>query len=289
MPTHLTPHYTARFDSTASPLLRFRGRRELKTRKIKRKISLRLKHLFLSFLLLGTLFFAGQQICLFLFSWNQLNIRQIEVHCKEPEIQAKVENLLKGKNLGNILLLNIYQLQDTLESHSQVEKAFIKKIMPSTLRIDITERIPAALLEKNTSLVMIDKKGREMGHFDASKAINLPLFFDDNQFKRGRNEKLELAWRCLDSLSALEKKSIEVLDLTEYENIKLKLKGSSTWLILGNNDFSEKIQTYLQKHTHLKKYEPLEYIDLRFQDRFIIKSQEGLVANNKFNPKKEAN
>jgi len=46
---------------------------------------------------------------------------------------------------------------------------------------------------------------------------------------------------------------------------------SLTWLKLGENQFSEKIQTYQTEYSYLEPYEPLEYVDLRIPGRLIIK------------------
>jgi cell division septal protein FtsQ len=61
--------------------------------------------------------------------------------------------------------------------------------------------------------------------------------------------------------------------LSEYENITVQLKKKKTKLILGNDQFSQKLQIFQKYSGRLKAFGNLEYVDLRFPDRFIIKPQ----------------
>jgi hypothetical protein len=76
----------------------------------------------------------------------------------------------------------------------------------------------------------------------------------------------------------LEREEIEVLDLTEYENPKINLKDSPTWILIGERRFHERMKLYRDQEPILKQYGPLEYVDLRFGKRIYIKPQK-LFAN----------
>lgn len=107
---------------------------------------------------------------------------------------------------------------------------------------------------------------------------DLPLFVDSKNFEENIAEKLDLGWAFLDNLDPSEREAIAVLDLTEYENAKVKLKESPTWIIIGESRFHERMKFYRAQEPLFKQYGPIEYVDLRFEERIYIKPQK-LFAN----------
>ena len=284
MASHMNPAFKHRADSFLSQPMQFqRGKGRVKIKKIKRKIRLKFRHIFLFFLLLGGIFYSFQRVYLFLISWENLNVKTIEIVCLKPEIKEEIQQVLKAKNMVNLLLLDIGHLQEAITAHRWVKEVRIRKIFPSTLQIEIKERTPIALLKK-VNLYLIDKEGVQLEKIDSRENINLPVLIDSNNFQSNFEEKLKLARECLRSLSPQEKEKLEVIDLTEYENITVRLKKEQTKLILGNDQFSQKLKLFQNSREILEKYGNLEYVDLRFQGRFYIKpkkssSYRGLIPN----------
>ena len=91
---------------------------------------------------------------------------------------------------------------------------------------------------------------------------------------------MDLSWECLDSLTPAEREMAQILDLSEYKNVKMKLKDSSLWLKMGHDQFSEKIKIYQNERANLEKYGGLEYIDLRIQGRMYLKPLKRLAGIN---------
>lgn len=289
MALNVNAAYKYRTDPFFSYSLHFRRKeKKTKTKKIHRKIRLKFMHIIFFFLLVGGLFFSFQQLYLFLISWDKLNITEIKILCNKPEIKEDIEEYFYGSQLGNILLLNIDRLQETLTEHNWIKSVRIRKIFPSSLKIEINERIPSAVLNKE-ALFLVDREGVLLKQINQGKNTNLPLFVDSNRFRHDYTEKLQLAWNCLESLSPTLREHIQTLDLSDYGNVTVRLKNSPTWLILGNSQFSEKLQSFKLHSASLEKYGAMEYIDLRFQDRFIFKLQRELRKNVIPNSGKEAN
>lgn len=260
---------------------------QIKTKKIQRKWKLKIKHIIFAFVLLVGFFYGFGRLYLFMISWAKLNIKEVDIVCTKAEIHKDIQHHFAGKYLGNILLLNIGQLQKQLAAHRWIKSIHIRKIFPSSLKIEIKERIPAALLEKE-HLYMIDKDGILLERLLSHSRLDLPLFIDKNRFQRDLDLKLDLAWACLDSLEAQDQEKIAVIDLSEYENVSLRLKGSETWLKLGNDRFNEKIRLFHNNLPLFEKYGPLEYIDFRCQDRLILQPQIHEKSENILDSGKEA-
>lgn len=256
-------------------------RREGKTKKkkIQRKIKLRFRHILFYIILMGGIFFALQRSYLFLICWDKLDIQDVTVISSMPRIQQEIQQFLEGKHLGNILLLDIGLLQGKFTAHRWIKEVRVRKILPSTLKIEIKERTPAALL-KQRHTYLIDEEGVFLEKMEQEERMDLPLLVDSNKFQKDYEEKINLAWECLHSLSPSQKEQVEVLDLSEFENVTVKLKDNPTRLILGNERFSEKINLYTRLRTRLERFGNLEYVDLRLHDRLYIKPKNTLAQRN---------
>ena len=273
MATQVNPSLRERIHSSFPEALYFQRREEeTKRKKIQRKLKLKFSHILLAFLLLFGIFYSLQRIYLFLISWDNLNIKEITVVCSKSEVKEEIQQFLREKNLGNVLLLNIGHLQEAIQAHHWVEEVRVRKIFPSALNIEIKPRTPFALLKKE-NLYLIDSFGVELERVESQETTNLPLLVDSNEFQQDFKEKVKAAWECLSNLPPSEKNMIEVIDLTDYENIAVQLKNDETDLVLGNDQYSLKLQLFLAYKAKLEEFGKLEYVDLRFPGRLYFKAK----------------
>jgi cell division septal protein FtsQ len=278
MATQATSPLRYKSNVFASESLQFRRKdKKTKPKKVQRRIKLKFRHIFTCFLLICGLFTLFQRAYLFLISWDKLNVGRIEVSCPKEQIAEDIRLFLEKKHLGNLLILDINTLKEKLTVHPWIRDIRVRKNFPSTLKISIEERHPAALLKKN-HMSLIDRDGVVLQEVESLNTWNLPLFVDSRNFKENMVEKLDLGWALLGNLGQSEREKIAVIDLTEYENAKVKFKESPTWVIIGESHFKERIRLYRAQESLLNQYGPLEYVDLRFEERIYIKPQK-LFAN----------
>lgn len=252
-----------------------RSRGRTKSKKIQRKIRLKFKHILFFFLLQIGIFYGLQQTYLFLISWDKLNVKEVQVVCPHPEIKANIQEFFEKRKLGNLLIVNIQNLQRILESHSWIKEVRIRKILPSSLSIHVTERIPIALLQKK-NLYLIDQEGVILEPTHSEIHPELPLIFDSAHFQDQSSEKIELALKMIQNVDSSLKKQVKAIDVSEYKNVSIRLKNSPVWVKLGDDHFSSKIRLFQNiLPRYQKEYGPLQYVDLRFfQDRVIIKPED---------------
>jgi len=283
------PALKNRPESGLSQPLYFRRREEVPRKKrIQRKVKLKLRHIVLCFFFLAVLFYTFQHLYLFLISWDKFNITETEVLCRKTSVRKEVQEFLGTKKLGNIFLFDIGHLKQTLEAHRWIEEVQVRKIFPFSLRIEIKETTPLAILEKD-NFFLIDREGAILEQIESREMQDLPLLIDSNHFEKHYPQNLKLAWDCLDSLTPSEREQVDVIDLSDYNNVTIKLKSSSIWLILGRGQYPEKIRSFKAWSSHLMEYGELEYVDLRFEDRFYIKSQKKSSLENLYSSNKEEN
>lgn len=289
MASYLNPPLKTRAGPLFSQHMQFqRGKEKTKTKKVQKKAKIKFMHILFYLLLIGGIFYSVQKSYLFLISWDNLEVKDMIIVCRNPDVKEEIQQNLENLNMGNILLFDIEHLQEALAAHRWVKEVRIRKILPSTLKIEIKDRTPLALL-KRESLYLIDEEGIHLERIESREKLDLPLLVDSNNFQKDYKEKLKLAWECLRSLSPSEKEQLEVLDLSEYENITVQLKKKKTKLILGNDMFSQKLKTFQKYSARLGKFGYLEYVDLRFPDRFIIKPKKNPYRASIPKPKREAN
>lgn len=289
MPAHLYPAINYRTSSFLDKQEYFRRKDEkIKTKKIQRKIKLKHKHVFLMLFFVAGFFYCIQQLYFFLIAWDKLNINTVEIICPKPELKADIENYFSEKTLGNIILLDINRLHNALSEHPWVKNIYLRKIFPSSLRMEIKPRKPFAILKKN-NLLLIDGDGTILENLDSNAPVNLPVLIDTNGFEKDFSEKLSLAWQCLDNLGPFKMEQVETLNLSDYGNVSLKFKESSTWIILGDDKFSEKLDLYHKKRAELEQHGMLEYVDLRIPSRVYFKAQNTSHEDDVTNSAKEAN
>jgi cell division septal protein FtsQ len=249
-----------------------RGLEKVPVKKIQRKLTLKLKHIILFFLLFVGFFYLLMKAYLFLITWEELNVKRTEVLCRLDFVARDLAPLLEASRLGNLLLLDIDGLRDRIEVHRWVKEARLRKVFPSTLRIEIKERTPAAVLRVGQANLLIDEEGVILERLNAREESLLPLLVDASQFQDYYREKLNLAWACLNSLTPEIREEVEALDLSQVDSLSLTFKGQPTRLILGTDRFLEKTQFFLSCLDRLESDNgPLEYIDLRFDDRIYFK------------------
>lgn len=288
MTTSERPPVYEKQNSRSTGSLHYRRKEgRIHTKKLQRKIKLRFRHIFLSFIFLAGFFFVLQQVFLFAISWDKLDIKNVYISSENQAIKSEVQNIIEDYPFGNIFLFDNKYLQEKIEAFPKVKGVTIRKIFPLSLNISIEERKPFAVLRKKVLLV-IDTEGVILNQIE-SHDIPLPLLIDENNFKDYYREKIDLARECLEKMTSKERQNIEILDLSETLNVKVKTRDSLTWLILGNNLFVENFRRFLAEKTYLERLGDLEYVDLRFQDRFFIKPFRDNTIKNSASTSKEAN
>jgi len=228
----------------------------------------------LLFILFAGTSFALCKAYLFLISWDKLTIQSVQVVCNRPALKRQLDLAFEEKSLGNILLCDIDGLRMQVRAFVWVKEARIQKVFPNSLRVEITERTPRALIQ-GYSLTLIDEEGVELEHPASADAFGLPILADENGFRDGRRDKLDLAWKCLDELAPEEKAQVAGLDLTNPGTVDLRFRDNSVWIRLGDRGFGEKVRLYGERKAGWEnEFGDLEYVDLRFDGRVYLKPRE---------------
>jgi len=278
-----------RISPAGQPLVFQRGHRPLTAKGNRKRRALRTKHVLATFALLAAFFFAFDRAYLFLISWDRLTVRTIELHCGRESVSRNLKAFLQTRPLGNLLFCDISALQGQLESYPWVKDARVQKVFPSTLKIEILAREPFVLVEKN-GLAVVDVEGTVLEPSVSAEAWpGFPVVRDEDGFRASFWEKWEAARLCLEALTAPERTRLLTLECSDDGRLTLQFKEDPVRVILDRSAVREKLDRFAACRAEIEsKFGPLDYADLRLDDRIVVRPQESTAAKPTPKSQKEA-
>jgi cell division septal protein FtsQ len=255
----------------------------------RKKRALRTGHVLALTVLLASFFFALDRAYLFLISWDELTVRKVELAGGRESVRRTLVAFLRTRPIGNILLCDISLLQRELRSYPWVREARIQKVFPATLRIEILERQPLALLEKD-GLAVVDSEGTALERSAAAGSWpGLPVVRDENGFHDDFWEKWRTATACLEALTPAERARLAVLECSDDGRISVEFRDDPVRLILDGTSVRERLDRFAACRADLEaRFGPLEYADLRLADRIVVRPLEPAAGGPPPNPPKES-
>ena len=203
---------------------------------------------------------------------NSFQIKNVIIEGSEKSNISEIENNLTEFK-GNLIGLNFNSIKEIVESSEWVKRASIKKVLPSTLKINVTENDPYAIYFQEGKSFLIDLDGSIITE------INLNNYEDDLLFVRGENspELLEQLIRDISIAFPNLTQTLEEVEFIEKRRWNLKLNNK---LLVKLPD--ENIQQSLKNLKQLfEEQEVMESniieIDLRIQGRAALKVLDGKI------------
>ena len=203
---------------------------------------------------------------------NSFQIKNVIIEGSEKSNISEIENNVTELQ-GNLIGLNFNSIKEIVESSEWVKRASIKKVLPSTLKINVTENDPYAIYFQEGKSFLIDLDGSIITE------INLNNYEDDLLFVRGENspELLEQLIRDISIAFPNLTQTLEEVEFIEKRRWNLKLNNK---LLVKLPD--ENIQQSLKNLKQLfEEQEVMESniieIDLRIQGRAALKVLDGKI------------
>ena len=239
--------------------------------------------LFISFTIMLTIF-----IKLSLW-WNQFNKKMLleKILLSETYIidKEKCYDLIKEFIGTDMHKLNINNMTKVIEEHPYIKTARISKWYPSTVKVEIIERDPVAILNM-TPMVLIDTDGYVMPDISSNKKLNLPIMTNFNSdIKLYPFGKKVLSINVEKSALWLNKikngypslyENISEMKMTSDNNINMILSDYPTHIYLGQKNIWPKIKILKKFENELfpKKLSDFSYLDMRYKNQIIVKNRE---------------
>jgi cell division protein FtsQ len=181
---------------------------------------------------------------------------------------------------ANIFDIPIDERRRKLLAVDWVEHASVSRIWPNRLIVRIWERQPIAFVNltpqgsRTSRLALIDAYGVILDRperLDFSSPILSGVH--ENQSERERQDRVRHYTRLMSELGPLAKRLSEV-DVSKPDNlrIEIELEGHSVELIMGDSNFSKRLQDFLDHYPEIhKRSGSATTFDLRLDDRITTR------------------
>jgi cell division protein FtsQ len=157
-----------------------------------------------------------------------------------------------------------------------VEDASIARIWPNRVSVRIKERTPVAFVNvsvpggRGSRVLLIDAEGVLLEQ-PAHSHFTFPVLsgVTEEQTESERRQRVQAMLRLLQDLGPLGKDLSEVNAATP-ENLILvsQVEGRAIQLVMGNQNFSTRMQTFLDHYPEIQRQSPsVKAFDLRLDDR----------------------
>jgi cell division protein FtsQ len=229
---------------------------------------------------LGVAVYGGWRGTALVLGAPALQVARVTVRGNERLSTGEVRAIVDGLKGQNILTVELAEWRRRLMASPWVEDVTLRRMLPSRVDVAIRERRPLGIGRVAGTLylvdahgVVIDEYGPKYGDFDLPIIDGLsgkPLA-EGSAVDEGRTL---LAARVITALQARPDlaRRVSQIDVTDAHDAVVILEGDTAMLRLGEQEFADRIQGYLDLAPALReRVADIDYVDLRFDDRLYVR------------------
>ena len=211
---------------------------------------------------------------------STLRVQHITVKGNVRLSEGEVRTLAEGIRGTSILTADLTRFRRRLLESPWVADVALRRVLPSTVEVFVSERTPIGLCRIKNQLYLVDRSGIVIDEFGPQYAtFDLPII--DGLVRgpvSGRpildERRAELAARVLEAVAPRRDLSrrISQIDVTDLHDAVVLIEGDPALLHLGEDRFLERLQSYLDVSSALReRVREIDYVDLRFEDRLYVR------------------
>lgn len=211
-----------------------------------------------------------------------LPIGHIVVRGNERLSKGEVLAVLGGLRGESLLWADLGVWRRRLLASPWVRDAALRRSLPSTVEVAISERQPVGIGRINGDMYLIDDTGAVIDQYGPQYAdLDLPivdgLAADPGNGSLTDPARAEFAARVIASIRAKSDvaRRLSQLDVGDLHDATVILNGDPAVLHLGDDQFLQRLQSYLDLSATLHdQVANIDYVDLRFDDRIYVRPAE---------------
>jgi cell division protein FtsQ len=211
-----------------------------------------------------------------------LAVRSVTVQGHHRLTLGEIEALIGFVRGESLMLVDLDRMRAVLLDSPWVADVTARRILPATIDLRIVEREPVALARLGQQLYLVDEDGVIMAEFGPQyRDFDLPIVDglaaprtpDGPPIDAARARLAARFLRALEGQPALMR-ALSQVDVSRPDNVVVLLADDPTMLYLGDEQFVERLQTYLELTPTLEERgREVDYIDLRFGNRVFLKER----------------
>jgi cell division protein FtsQ len=218
-----------------------------------------------------------------LLTTDALTVTKITVSGNTELSRGEVVSLLDEMRGRNMVFLDLEGWRKKLTASPWVADAALRRVLPGTVDVFISERQPMAIARIGDALYLIDERGAIIDEFGPNYAeFDLPIIDglsaapQDDGGALIDESRAALAGRLLASVRdhpGLAKR-VSQIDVSDLRDVVVTLKGDTAMVRVGDDRFAERLQSYVDLSPALRERVPdIDYVDLRFDERVYVRPQ----------------
>jgi cell division septal protein FtsQ len=230
--------------------------------------------------ILGLAVYGGWRGTAIALSAPALQVSRITVRGNERLATGEVLAILDGLRGRNILKVRLDEWRKRLIASPWVDEVTLRRILPSEIDVLIQERRPIGIARLSGNLYLVDAEGIVIDQYGPSHAdFDLPVI--DGLASRPSQStgivderRASFAARVIAALQARPDlaRLVSQIDVSDAHDAVVILEGDTTMLRLGEQDFIDRIQQYIDLAPALReRLAELDYVDLRFSERLYVR------------------
>jgi len=160
-----------------------------------------------------------------------------------------------------------------------VRDAALRRSLPSTVDIAISERMPAGIGRVGGEMYLVDERGILIDQYGPQYAdLDLPIIdglaMSSSAGSPADAARAELASRIIAAVRTRPElaKKVSQVDVSDMHNASVILSGDPAVIYLGDDNFVQRLQSYVDLAAALReRVSSIDYVDLRFDDRVYVR------------------
>lgn len=197
-------------------------------------------------------------------------------HVSEQQRQELV-GMLRGRS---IFTIDLAAVRVHWEASPWVREARLRRVLPSTVEVRVTERQAVAVGRLGVQLFVIDERGTLIDAYGPSYAsLHLPIVDGFEGVSAAAASEHDAARASLAARVVLDLQHkpqllerLSQLDVSDPRNAQVLLNGDPAQLRLGNERFLARTESYLSVASALRdRLGNIDYVDLRYDGRLFVK------------------
>ena len=144
--------------------------------RTRRRVRIDRRHLAYAALFTACMLYGGYRVVTLILSAEMLTVTRITVTGNAWLSRGEVLSMLDGLQGRNMLLVNLDEWRHRLQASPWVADVAIRRVLPGTVDVVVSERRPVGIARLGGTLYLIDERGRVIDAFGPNHAnLDLPL------------------------------------------------------------------------------------------------------------------
>jgi len=224
--------------------------------------------------------YAGYRATALVVHASGLQVRKIVVHGNARISSGEVQAIVDGLRGSSILTADLSSYRRRLRESPWVADVALRRILPSTVEVFVSERTPIGICRLGNALYLVDASGTLIDEFGPQYSeFDLPII-DGLVTSPGSGQpsiddgRAELAARVIESLAGRKDiaQRVSQIDVRDAHDAVVMLEDDAALLHLGEDKFLERLQSYVDLAPALREQvREIDYVDLRFGERVYVR------------------